>query len=62
VEVLNLLCGRKGKDMIPCTNIKCPHYQRAEKRDWIEKQIGVTNKQGTCKYNYCKIGKKKKFF
>jgi len=48
--------------MIPCTNIKCPHYQRAEKRDWIEKQIGVTNKQGTCKYNYCKIGKKKKFF
>lgn len=48
--------------MIPCNNIKCSHYQRAEKREWFEGQIGVTYKQGTCKYGYCKMKKRRNYF
>lgn len=40
-----------------CNNVKCKYYRGPEKRDWVERQIGVTAKTGGCKYNYCKINK-----
>lgn len=42
-----------------CNNVKCPHYRKPSKRDWIEKCIGVTNKTGGCKYPYCKLNNRK---
>ena len=53
---------QKGESYDSVHQYKMPALSEGRKRDWIEKQIGVTKKQGTCKYNYCKIGKKKKFF
>lgn len=38
-----------------CNNIKCPHYRKAEKRDWVERMIGVTVKSGGCKFSWCKL-------
>ena len=49
------------KTHVPCNNVKCPHYKQAEKRDWSERLIGVSAKQGFCKYGYCKL-KKGRFF
>ena len=40
-----------------CENVKCPYYKAPEKRDWAEKSIGVTKKQGGCKFSWCKMGK-----
>lgn len=40
-----------------CTNIKCPYYRKASKVDGFEKAIGIKEKQGGCKYPYCKIRK-----
>lgn len=40
--------------MIPCNNLKCPHYVRANKVDFFERQVGVKEKSGHCKYSYCK--------
>lgn len=40
-----------------CNNIKCPHYKKPEKRDFFERGIGVTYKQGRCKFSYCKMKK-----
>lgn len=40
-----------------CKNIKCPYYRKPEKRDYVEKMLGVTNKNGGCKHSYCKARK-----
>lgn len=41
-----------------CNNIKCPYYLKPEKRSWLEKEVGVTAKDGECKYGYCKLRNK----
>ena len=38
-----------------CENVRCPYYRKVEKRDWVEKSIGVQRKQGGCKFSYCKL-------
>lgn len=45
--------------MMMCKNIKCPYYKKPDKRDFIDKLIGVKAKNGGCKYNYCKLGGKR---
>lgn len=45
--------------MIPCNNIKCPHYVRAVKVDFWERQVGVKEKAGHCRYSYCKMNNRK---
>ena len=41
-----------------CENVRCPHYRKPEKRDQIDKIMGVTRKSGGCKYSYCTLRKK----
>lgn len=38
-----------------CNNINCPYFLKPDKRDFVEKVIGVTAKVGLCKYGYCKL-------
>lgn len=45
--------------MIPCKNIKCPYYVKPTKVDFWERQVGVKEKQGYCKYSYCKLRSRK---
>lgn len=43
-----------------CDNIKCPYYRKPMKREWWEVQVGVKDKKGGCKYNFCKQGNKRR--
>lgn len=38
-----------------CNDIKCPYYKKAEKRDYCEKMLGITQKAGGCKFSWCKL-------
>lgn len=43
-----------------CKYIKCPYYKAPTKRDLIDRMIGVKEKSGGCKFNYCKLSRGKK--
>lgn len=42
-----------------CNNIKCPHYRKPTKRDWVDKMLGVTFKVGGCPFAWCKAKSRK---
>ena len=43
---------------IPCNNCNCRHYVSPTKRDWAEIQVGVKEKQGNCRFSFCKLNMK----
>lgn len=62
MEILKWICGRKGKAMIPCTNIKCPHYQRAEKEIGLKNRLELLKNKVLVNITTVKLEKRRNSF